>query len=170
MPRLLLLTSVLLLTLALAATAAAGPPVHTVIAVDETAYARKSSAKCGFDILLRTEGTIRITEFSDRDRNLRRALVVYPGLTYTFINAATGKSVTSVSPDPEHYSFNEDGSFTLVVTGLIMHWVVPGQGVLGADAGRLILTFDANGDLVSEEIVGLSAPRFPALCQILSTP
>lgn len=119
----------ILVPLALTATASAAPPSITVIEVDDTGYAPKSSARCGFDILLHTQGTIRITDFYDRDGNLTRSLVVYPGLTYTFINAATGKSITSVSPDPEHYSFNPDGSFTLVVTGLIMHWVVPGQGV-----------------------------------------
>jgi hypothetical protein len=52
-----------------------------------------------------------------------------------------------------------------------MHWVVPGQGVLGADAGPLVMTFDANGDLISEvQAGGHHEPRFPALCQILGSP
>jgi hypothetical protein len=166
----------LLGTLALAAvlpgaTSSAAPPDMTVIPVDDTAYAVKASARCGFDILLHTEGTIRITEFTDRTGEPRASLTVYPGLTYTFINQATGKSITSVSPDPEHVTINPDGSFTMRVTGLIMHWVVPGQGVLGADAGPLVMTFDADGELVSElQTGGHHVPRFPALCEILAAP
>jgi hypothetical protein len=151
-----------------ATAAAATPPVPTVIVVDDTGYAANSSGRCGFDILLHTEGTIRITDFYDRDGEPVRTLVTYPGLTYTFINAATLESVTSVSPDPEHYTWNADGSFTMVVTGLIMHWVVPGQGVLGADAGRLVVTVAADGTVTEEEI-GHHDPRFPALCQILAS-
>jgi hypothetical protein len=148
-------------------TAAAAPPERTVITVDDTDFAVKSSGICGFDILLHTKGTIRITDYVDRDGTPTRSLVTYPGLTYTFINASTGESVTSVSPDPEHYSWNADGSFTMVVTGLIMHWVVPGEGVLGADAGRLVVTVAADGT-VTEEETGHHEPRFPALCHILA--
>jgi hypothetical protein len=168
--RLAVLATLALAGLAPGATASAAPPDRTVVTVDEEGYAVKSSARCGFDILLRTKGTIRITEFRDRDGELRRSLTVYPGLTYTFTNQATGKSITSVSPDPEHVTFNPDGSFTMTVTGLIMHWVVPGQGVLGADAGRLVMTIDANGELISEVQTGHHEPRFPALCQILAAP
>lgn len=171
MRRFAVLATVALAALAPVATASAAPPDITVIHVDDEGYAPKASARCGFDILLRTEGTIRITEFLDRDGDVRRSLTVYPGLTYTFINKATGKSITSVSPDPEHVTFNPDGSFTMRVTGLIMHWVVPGQGVLGADAGPLVMTFDASGELISEvQTGGHHEPRFPALCQILAAP
>ncbi len=154
---------------AAATAAAAAVPVRTVIEVDDTGYAPKSSANCGFDILLHTEGTIRITDHYDGDGELVRSLVTYPGLTYTFINAATGESVTSVSPDPEHYTWNADGSFTIVVTGLVMHWVVPGEGVLGADAGVLVITVAADGTATEEETGGHHEPRFPALCQILAS-
>ena len=171
MRRLAVLTTLALVAAMPGATASAARPEITVIPVDDTGYAVKASARCGFDILLHTEGTIRIIEFTDRDDELRRSLTVYPGLTYTFINEATGKSITSVSPDPEHVTFNPDGSFTMRVTGLIMHWVVPGQGVLGADAGPLVMTFDADGELVSEvQTGGHHEPRFPALCQILAAP
>ena len=153
---------------AMATAAATAAPVRTVIVIDDTGYATNSSARCGFDIVLHTEGTIRIQDSHDRDGELTRSLVTYPGLTYTFINEATLESVTSVSPDPEHYAWNADGSFTMVVTGLIMHWVVPGEGVLGADAGRLVVTVAADGT-VTEEDSGHQEPRFPALCQILAS-
>ncbi len=105
------LTLLLVALVPLAVPAAATPPVHTVIALDEAPEcAPKSSVRCGFDILFGVQGTIRITEFSDRDGNLDRVLIVSPGLTYMFVNAATGKSITSNSPDPEHYSFNSTAS------------------------------------------------------------
>jgi hypothetical protein len=147
--------------------AVAAPPVRTVLQVDDIGPATKSSERCGFDILLRTQGTIRFTDFYDRSGVMTRSLVTYPSLTYTFSNAATGEAVTSNSPDPEHYTWNAEGSFTMVVTGLIMHWVVPGQGVLGADAGRLVVTVAADGTVVEEEN-GHHEPRFPALCEILA--
>ncbi len=152
---------------ATATAAGAAAPVTTVIVVDDIGPATESSERCGFDILLHTEGTVRIEDFDGRDGVPVRSLVTFPGLTYTWINAATQTSVTSVSPAPEHYTWNADGSFTMVVTGLIMHWVVPGEGVLGADAGRLVVTVGADGT-VTEEQTGHHEPRFPALCQILA--
>jgi len=102
----LTLLLVALVPLALAVPAAATPPVHTVIALDEAPEcAPKSSVRCGFDILFGVQGTIRITEFSDRDGNLDRVLVVSPGLTYMFVNAATGKSITSNRPRPGALQF-----------------------------------------------------------------
>ena len=65
-----------LLTAAPAAVAA--PPVRTVLHVDETGLATKSSQRCGFDILLRTQGTIRFTDFYDRSGVMTRSLVTYP--------------------------------------------------------------------------------------------
>ena len=107
-------------------------------------------------------------DFVNRDGTVTRSLVTYPGLFFTFINAATGVSVTSRSPDPEHYHWNADGSFALTVTGLVMHLVVPGQGVVAAQAGRFVVTVDANGDETVSEPVGRNDDYHAALCQTLA--
>ena len=87
--------------------------------VDDT-FLSRTSEDCGFDILLHLEGTMTFTDFVDRNGEPSRSLATYPSLFYTFINAATGTSVTSRSPDPEHFTWRSDGSFTVEVTGLVM--------------------------------------------------
>ena len=92
--------------------------------------------------------------------------MTYPGLFYTFTNAATGESVTSRSPDPEHYDWNADGSFTLTVTGLVMH--LRGHGGQAVQAGRFVVTVDAGGDETVSEPVGSHDDYHAALCAILA--
>ena len=99
---------------------------------------------------------------------MTRTLVTYPALVFTFINPATGTSATSRSPDPEHYRWNPDGTLTLTVTGLVMHLVVPGQGVTAAQAGQFVVTIDANGDETVSEPVGRNDDYHAALCETLA--
>jgi len=154
------------LVLAPAASAVAAQPDRYSFAVDDT-FLSKTSKQCGFDILLHMEGTIRGLDFAAGDGTPLRSLTVYPSLTYTFINATTGESVTSPSPDPEHWTWNSDGTATLKVTGLVLHWVVPGDGVTG-QAGTFTVVFDSNGDETKISQVGLDEDYHAALCEILS--
>jgi hypothetical protein len=161
-------TSVLALPLVLgpAASALAAQPDHWSFAVDDT-FPSRTSEDCGFDILLHLEGTIRGVDFYAGDGTLQRSLTTYPGLTYTFINAVTGESVTSHSPDPEHWTWNPDGSATLHVTGLVLHWRVAGQGMTG-QAGSFTVSIDAEGHDTMTESVGLNEDYHAALCEILA--
>jgi hypothetical protein len=147
--------------------ALAAPPTRTIEHVDET-FPSRLSEQCGFDVLLRLKGTIRTTEFVDRNGELTRALTTYPGLFYTFINAETGESVTSRSPDPEHITVTPDGSTTITVTGLVMHVVVPGSGVVAAQAGRFVITVSADGEASESEPVGRSDDYHAAVCEVLA--
>jgi hypothetical protein len=149
-----------------AAPAAAAKPDVFVLQLDETGWSR-TSEDCGFDILVHVQGTIRFVDFVDGDGDLVRSLVTYPSLTYTFSNAETGTSVSSRSPDPEHYTWNADGSFTVQVTGLVMHFAIPGQGTVG-QAGRFVVTIDPEGGETGSEPVGLDEDYHAALCQILA--
>ncbi len=163
-------TSLLMLAgmgLGTAGAATAAQPERLRLHVDDT-FLSRTSQDCGFDILLHLEGTISFTEFIDRDGEVVRSLVTYPNLFYTFVNAATGKSVTSRSPDPEHYRWNADGSFTVTVTGLVLHLVVPGSGVAAAQAGRFVITIDADGEVSESEPVGRNDDYHAALCEILA--
>ena len=161
-------TAVLALPLALGpvASAAAAQPDRWSFAVDDT-FPSRTSEDCGFDILLHLEGTVRGVDFYTGDGTLQRSLTTYPNLTYTFINAATGASVTSHSPDPEHWTWNADGSATLRVTGLVLHWLVPSDGVTG-QAGSFTVIFGADGDETKIAQVGLDEDYHSALCEILS--
>jgi hypothetical protein len=151
--------------LATTGTAAAAEPERSTFEVDDT-FPSRTSEECGFDILLRLEGTIVVTDFFEQDGSLARTLVTYPGLFYTFINAATGESVTSRSPDPEHYRWNADGSLTLTVTGLVLH--LGGPGGQAVQAGRFVVTVDAEGEETVTEPVGSHDDYHAALCEILA--
>ena len=152
--------------IATAGTAAAAPPDTFRQHIDDTFLSRNSEA-CGFDILLHLEGTISFKDFHDRDGSVTRSLTTYPALFYTFINAATGASVTSRSPDPEHFTWNPDGSFTLMATGLVMNIAGPGQRAI--QAGHFVVTVDANGEASESEPVGRNDDYHAALCEVLAS-
>lgn len=148
--------------------AAASPPQRSTVHVDDT-FLSRTSEDCGFDVLLHLEGSIVMTDFIDRDGELARNLVTYPRLFYTFINAETGTSVTSRSPDPEHTTFGDDGSMTIEVTGLAMRITGSGSGEQAVQAGRFVIHVDANGDATEGEPVGRSDDYHVALCAALRT-
>jgi hypothetical protein len=154
------------LSLAPVTAAFAAPPDRYSFEVDDTGLSR-TSEECGFDIMLPVEGTIRVLDFLDQDGNQTRTLVTYPGMTYTFSNAETGESVTSRSPDPEHLTWDADGGGTLRVTGLVLHWLVPGDGVVG-QAGAFTVSWDGEGNETETEPVGLHEDYHAALCEILA--
>ena len=154
------------LVLAPAASALAAQPDRWSFDLDDT-FPSRTSEDCGFDILLHLEGMIRGVDFLAGDGTLVRSLTTYPNLTYTFINAETGESVTSHSPDVEHWTWNADGSATLKVTGLVLHWLVAGDGVTG-QAGSFTVVFDSDGDETVTGQVGLDEDYHAALCEILS--
>ena len=161
-------TALLALPLVLgpASASLAAQPDRWSFDVDDT-FPSRTSEDCGFDILLHLEGTIRGVDFHAGDGTLQRSLTTYPNMTYTFINAVTGESVTSHSPDPEHWTWNADGSATLRVTGLVLHWLVPGSGVTG-QAGSFTVVFGTDGDETKIGQVGLDEDYHAALCEILS--
>lgn len=151
---------------ATAGTASAAPPERFTEHVDDT-FLSRTSEECGFDILLHLEGTMTWTDFYDQNGELSRSLATYPGLFYTFINAATGESVTSRSPDPEHFAWNPDGSFTLQVTGLVMN--LAGAGQRAIQAGHFNVTIDAEGNASETEPLGRHDDYHAALCVILAS-
>ena len=167
-PRHVATTLLLALPLALApATASvAAQPDRYSFAVDDSGPSR-TSEDCGFDIWVHVEGTVRFLDFRDGDGTQLRSLTTYPNLTYTFTNVETGKSVTSHSPDVEHWTWNPDGSATLTVTGLVLHWRLPGQGVTG-QAGSFTVVFDTDGGETKIGQVGLDEDYHAALCEILA--
>jgi hypothetical protein len=149
------------------AAAAAAPPDRSRVEVDDT-FLSRTSEDCGFDILLHLEGSMVFTDFVDRNGQPTRSLVTYPKLFYTFSNAETGTSVTSRSPDVEHYTFAADGSLTITVTGLVMRIGVPGSGQQSIQAGRFVIAVDANGEATESEPVGRSDDYHAALCEVLA--
>jgi hypothetical protein len=154
------------LALAPATASVAAQPDHYSFVVDDSGPSR-TSEDCGFDIEVHVQGMVRFTDFLDQDGSYVRSLTTYPRLTYTFTNVETGESVTSHAPDVEHWTWGADGSATLRVTGLVLHWLVPGSGVSG-QAGSFTVVFGADGDETKIGQVGLDEDYHAALCEILS--
>ena len=145
----------------------AGPPERWSVEVDDSFVSQRLSTLCGFGVVTHIEGKVRGMNYVDRDGTFARSLVVYPSLTYTFANAETGETISSRSPDPEHFSYAADGSFTLKVTGLVMHFQIPGEGVIG-QAGQFTVTVDAEGDESGTGPVGLNEDYHEAICEQLA--
>ena len=150
---------------ATAGSAAATPPERFTEHVDNT-FLSRTSEDCGFDIMLHLEGTMTFTDFYDRNGELVRSLATYPGLFYTFINPATGATVTSRSPDIERYTWNPDGSFTVDVTGLAMN--LAGGDTRAIQAGHFVVSVDAEGNGSETQPLGRADDYHAALCDILA--
>jgi hypothetical protein len=148
-----------------AGTASATPPDRFTEHVDDT-FLSRASEDCGFNILLHLEGTMTFTDFYDRNGELVRSLTTYPALFFTFINPATGATVTSRSPDIERYTWNTHGGFTVDVSGLVMN--LAGGDTRAIQAGRFVVTVDAEGNGSETEPLGRADDYHAALCDILA--
>ena len=166
----------LLVALALPLVAAAAPPEDRFVVehVDATFVAPFLSATCGFTVLVRREGTIVSSADPVELRRIR--------LRTTFIGP---NGATLTNPDvgvDRTLSVVEDVAGNTVVTAqstgvLGNRVVVPGEGVVFANAGRVVrqFTFDVAGNLIDFEVIedaGLARSpdeaQLAALCAYLA--
>jgi hypothetical protein len=111
---------------------------------------------CGFPVLVHTVGTtIRKTWF-DEQGNPVRAIETYPGLKYVLTNLETQKQIQFSIVGPAFYEFRPDGSFTVTGTGP-WGWYPEnpetGEPGIFLIRGRLTFTVDAEGNLVSFDVI-----------------
>jgi len=140
MRRLVILTALALLTLALPGPALAAKP--EAIAVDEAFVDEFLTEACGFEVTHTVVGTVRVSESEDGLFLARISLkhtLIGPGGTLSFPDVGIDKLLT----------VEEDGVTrveTVMATGVLgFRIVVPGEGVVAANTGREIrvFTFDA---------------------------
>lgn len=67
-------------------------------------------------------------------------------MNITYTNSLTGESVTLLSTGPNILQVNPDNSANLLAIGLLARIVVPGQGLLAVQAGKLSLFFTDPSD------------------------
>jgi hypothetical protein len=158
-----------MMTFASASARAAGGPVIIRMPVDDVAVANF----CGFPLELRTTGTAFVHLFLDDEGAFERVLITAPETRLTFTNLNTGASIWTPSVNMVQQSLNDDGTGTTTLRGLFWRLVVPGEGLITADVGRLdfLVTFDEEGNVTSEEVVfvaGIQENAFlPAVCAAL---
>ena len=152
--------------LAATGVAHAAPPTHAPLDINYTAIIPASVNGCGFDITLQQIGTGEATYYYDANGNVTRELIRFLH-TYS-IWSANGKSYT-VGPSPASVELDFING-TATARGLEGHLILPGQGLLGATTGKLVIDL-ATGAVISQS--GQSSmsdigPEAPAVCAALA--
>jgi hypothetical protein len=164
--RAVVVTLVVLLSLAISSVADAVPPVREYFTVHLTGFAPAVSTICGFRIERDNYINLIDTAFFDKDGNPRRFLEVAPGTKLTWINPANGKSVTYANVFSIHQTLNADGSIDEFDVGLVYRAIVPGEGASTVNSGRLVLHISPTGVVTVVSDVGPS-DSFQGVCDAL---
>ena len=131
---------------------------------------------CGYPIQVVTTGTGIFHVFFDESGQFERALITAADIKIQFTNLLTGETIWTPSVNMVQESINDDGTGTKTLRGLLWHLIVPGEGLITADVGRLdiLVTFDDQGNVIDEEVVFVAGQQdnafIPALCQTLAEP
>lgn len=129
---------------------------------------------CGFPMEVRTTGTGVFHLFLDEGGNFERIIITEPTMRMTFTNLDTGEAVWTPTVNMVEQHLNDDGTGSKTLRGLLWRLVVPGEGLVTADVGRIdwLFTFDEAGNVISEDLVfsaGIQENQLPALvCTVLA--
>lgn len=162
-----ILTPVLASALAMLATAPAKAtqPFITKVPFDFTA----TFGDCGgFTIVDQVEGFLNVVVVSNKNGDPKLDINTF-ALKETFTNLANGMSFTTTDAGPNIITFHTDGSVTEATIGLVAHVVLKGQGEVAAQVGRIVATFDADGNLTGTSFeAGKHDDLLPAICAALA--
>ena len=67
-------------------------------------------------------------------------------LKHTVYNPTTGESLTTPDVGADHFTIAKDGSATLAIIGIVARVVVPGQGLVAGEVGKVTLFFTDPAD------------------------
>jgi len=153
MRRGLLLLSTVLIALAVAPAATANKPEREIVPAPADMLI---SDQCAFPVLGHIEGGEIDTTFFDKAGNPVKQIAVFPGQTLTVTNVETGKSITVVNAGSFHARAERDGSVTISITGHgpIPNFITGEPGLWYLNGGRVVVTFDADGNPTSVGVRG----------------
>jgi hypothetical protein len=142
--------------------ASATPPTTEAISMDETfVYAPGTDENpCSFELTYHNEGTFLVTTHFDSSGAAVRQFA--RGIDFLETYSANGKAISSRTPATVHFDIATN---TLVGTGNQRHFIVPGAGIVYAQAGHFVI------DLATESIVssaGLDVPQSEDFCAALA--
>ena len=161
--RLLLIVLITLLNLSLFTSAFAAKPEFITFQVDDTFV----TGECdGFSIIEHVEGRIKVSAHFDKDGNFAMQ-VVRVHLRHTLSNSETGVSLTTPDVGIDKVTVHKDGSTTVAIIGVVARIVIPGQGLVFARIGRVVID-DNTGEAIFE--AGQQddfANLIPVLCSAL---
>jgi hypothetical protein len=145
--------------------AASAPSIdRSPVTVSHTIAA--SPATCPFDIVSSYSGTVRTVVFGDGSSQ-----TTLSDFHLTYSNPTTGRSLSTPLAGPFFVTDNGDGTVTVTIDGNNGHFVVPGDGAVFGDVGRLVYIAAAGDVNTPIEILQISgrqdASPFPAVCGYL---
>jgi len=76
-------------------------------------------------------------------------------LKHTISNPTTGESLTTPDVGADHFKIAKDGSATLAIIGIVARVVVPGQGIVAGEVGKVTLFFEFPGDVPDISFAGI---------------
>ena len=153
-----------LTALALPTAALATPPVTETEITDETFVlpAGTEGNPCSFDLTYHNQGTfIFTTHFDSAGAPVRILARSSPG-HFLETYSANGKEISARSTAVGHVDL---ATGTLFGTGNQRHFIVPGVGIVFAQAGRFVIDFPAGGII---SVSGLDIPQGAAFCAALA--
>ena len=153
MRRGLLLLSTVLIALAVVPAATANKPEREIVPAPTDMLI---SDQCAFPVLGHIEGGEINTTFFDKTGNPVKLIGVFPGQTLTVTNLETDKSITVVDAGSFHARAERDGSVTISITGHgpIPNFITGEPGLWYLNGGRVVVTFDADGNPTSVGVSG----------------
>lgn len=165
MPVALRLVLLLVLTaLAIPAAAFAIPPVTETEITDETSFlpAGTEGNPCSFDLTYHNQGTFIFTTYFDSGgAPVRITARSSPG-HFLETYSANGKEISARSTAVGHVDL---ATGTLFGTGNQRHFIVPGVGIVLAQAGRFVISFPDGGNI---SVSGLDIPQGAEFCAALA--
>jgi hypothetical protein len=157
--RLILFLAVTVLASAPAASAA--PPLRSTVVLDETfVYPVGDPNPCPFEVTYRNQGTFFVTTFVDSNGTVVRELDRSAYFLESY--SANGIVISSKSPAMIHF---DPATNILVGTGNQRHFIVPGLGIVYAQAGRFVIDFTTGETLT---VSGLDIPLSERICAALA--
>jgi len=129
---------------------------------------------CGFPMKVDTTGTGVFHLFLDENGDFERIIITSANIKLSFTNLDTGETVWTPSVNMVEAQLNADGTGTQTLRGLLWHLIVPDEGLLTADVGRIdfLLTFDENGNIISADVVFAAGQQegefLSMLCTVLA--
>jgi hypothetical protein len=109
---------------------------------------------CPFELTYHNRGTFIVTTHFDADGTNVRQFA--RGTDFLETYSANGKQISSITPATVHF---DPATNTLIGTGNQRHFIVPGVGVVYAQAGRFV-------DLGTEELLMSSGLDLPLSAEI----
>lgn len=132
--------------------ATASPPTQERVIVDD-AFTIPAGELCAFPVDFRATGKVLVTTHFNADGSVD-FISERPNISITLTNPANGRFVTDRDVGLDKRVFEPDGTSDVLSTGIHFRIKSPDGGIIFRRIGLQIIHLDANGEVISIDIVG----------------